>query len=234
VKIDKDDKVSVFLTNTNRTIGLAYDTKGRLIGVQSNIPRVAVLAPTRMMLVEQVNGLPLVAPNDLVADKKGGIYFSDPLNSRFRPTPASRTKQWIVYVRPDGKAMPVSEEVERPNGVALSPDGSVFYASDGPAIDALDVQPDGTLRNFRKFAMLKGGNADSMSIDNDGRLYVGTGMAGVQVFSAKGEHLGTIPTPLGAQATAFAGADKKTLYIVGGGAVWKVAMIAQGIQGRAK
>jgi hypothetical protein len=28
VKIDKDDKVSVFLTNTNRTIGLAYDTKG--------------------------------------------------------------------------------------------------------------------------------------------------------------------------------------------------------------
>src|SRR5512143_2432657 len=55
VKIDKDDKVSVFLTNTNRTIGLAYDTKGRLIGVQSNIPRVAVLAPTRMTLLEQVN-----------------------------------------------------------------------------------------------------------------------------------------------------------------------------------
>jgi gluconolactonase len=234
VKIDKDDKVSVFLTNTNRTIGLAYDTKGRLIGVQSNIARVAVLAPTRMTLVEQVNGLPLVAPNDLVADKKGGVYFSDPLNSRFRPTPPSRTKQWIVYIRPDGKAMPVSEEVERPNGVALSPDGSVFYASDGPTIDALDVQADGTLRNFRKFAMLKGGNADSMSVDNEGRLYVGTGMAGVQVFSAKGEHLGTIPTPLGAQATAFAGPDKKTLYIVGGGAVWKVAMIAQGIQGRAK
>src|SRR5262245_25053837 len=234
VKIDKNDNVSVFLANTNRTIGLAYDTKGRLIGVQSNIPRIAVLAPTRMTLVEQVNGLPLVAPNDLVADKKGGVYFSDPLNSRFRPTPASRTKQWIVYIRPDGKAMPVSEEVERPNGVALSPDGSVFYASDGPAIDALDVQSDGTLRNFRKFAMLKGGNADSMSVDNEGRLYVGTGMAGVQVFSAKGEHLGTIPTPLGAQATAFAGPDKKTLYIVGGGAVWKLAMIAQGIQGRAK
>ena len=234
VKIDKDDKVSVFLTNTNRTIGLAYDTKGRLIGVQSNIPRVAVLAPARSTLVEQVNGLPLVAPNDLVADKKGGIYFSDPLNNRFRPTDPKRTKQWIVYVRPDGKAMPVSEEVERPNGVAMSPDGTVLYASDGPQIDALDVQSDGTLKNFRKFATLKGGNADSMSVDNDGRLYVGTGMAGVQVISAKGEHLGTIPTPLGAQATAFAGADKKTLYIVGGGAVWKVAMIAQGVQGRAK
>src|ERR1051325_7379911 len=234
VKIDKDDNVSVFLTNTNRTIGLAYDTKGRLLGVQSNIARVAVLAQTRSTLVEQVNGLPLVAPNDLVADRKGGVYFSDPLNSRFRPTPPSRTKQWIVYVRPDGKAMPVSEEVERPNGVTLSPDSNVLYASDGPAIDALDVQPDGTLRNFRKFAMLKGGNADSICVDNAGRLYVGSGMAGVQVFSPKGEHLGTIPTPLGAQAVAFAGPDKKTLYIVGGGAVWKVAMLAEGVQGRGK
>jgi gluconolactonase len=234
VKIDKDDNVSVFLKDTNRTIGLAYDTKGRLIGVQSNIARVAVLAPTRMTLVEQVNGLPLVAPNDLVADRKGGIYFTDPLNSRFRPTPPSRTKQWVVYVRADGKAMPVSEEVERPNGITLSPDGNVLYASDGPGVDALDVQPDGTLRNFRKFAMLKGGNADSICVDNAGRLYVGSGMAGVQVFSPKGEHLGTIPTPLGAQAVAFAGPDKKTLYIVGGGAVWRVAMMAEGVKGRAK
>ena len=234
VKIDKNDNVSVFLKDTNRTIGLAYDTKGRLIGVQSNIARVAVLAPTRTTLVEQVNGLPLVAPNDLVADRKGGIYFTDPLNSRFRPTPPSRTKQWVVYIRPDGTATPVSEEVERPNGITLSPDGSVLYASDGPAIDALDVQPDGSLRNFRKFATLKGGNADSICIDNAGRLYVGSGMAGVQVFSPKGEHLGTIPTPLGAQAVAFAGPDKKTLYIVGGGAVWRVAMIAEGVKGRAK
>jgi gluconolactonase len=234
VKIDKDGKVSVFLTNTNRTIGLAYDTKGRLIGAQSNIPRIAVLAPTRMTLAEQIDGAPLVAPNDLVADKKGGIYFSDPLGSRFRPTPPSRTKPLIIYIRPDGKVTKVSEQVERPNGVTLSPDGNVLYASDGPVIDALDVQPDGTLKNFRKFAMLKGGNADSICVDNAGRLYVGSGMAGAQVFSAKGEHLGTIPTPLGAQAVAFAGPDKKMLYIVGGGAVWKVAMIAQGIQGRAK
>ena len=234
VKIDKDDKVSVFLTNTNRTIGLAYDTKGRLIGAESNIPRIAVLAPTRMTLAEQIDGAPLVSPNDVVADKKGGIYFSDPLGSRFRPTPPSRTKPLIIYIRPDGKVTKVSEQVERPNGVMLSPDGSVLYASDGPAIDAFDVQPDGTLSNFRLFAKLMGGNADSICVDNAGRLYVGSGMAGVQVFDTKGQHLGTIPTPLGAQAVAFAGPDKKTLYIVGGGAVYKVAMIAQGIQGRAK
>jgi len=232
VKIDKDDKISVFVQNTNRTIGLAYDTKGRLVGVQSNIPRIEVLSPTRTTLVDQIDGLPIVAPNDIVADTKGGMYFTDTLNSRFRPTPPSRTKPWIVYIRPDGKAVKVSEEVERPNGISLSPDGRVLYAANGPIISAFDVQPDGSLRNFRTFATLIGGNADGLCIDADGRLYVAAG--GIQVFSPKGEHLGTIKTPLNPQAAAFAGADKKTLYVVGGGAVYKIAMLAQGIKGRAK
>ena len=232
VRIDKDDKISVFVQNTNRTIGLAYDTKGRLVGVQSNIPRIEVLSPTRTTLVDQIDGLPIVAPNDIVADTKGGMYFTDTLNSRFRPTPPSRTKPWIVYIRPDGKAVKVSEEVERPNGISLSPDGQVLYAANGPIISAFDVQPDGSLRNFRTFATLVGGNADGLCIDADGRLYVAAG--GIQVFSPKGEHLGTIKTPLNPQAPAFAGADKKTLYVVGGGAVYKIAMLAQGITGRAK
>ncbi len=94
------------------------------------------------------------------------------------------------------------------------------------------MQPDGSLKNFRTFATLVGGNADSMCIDNAGRLYVAAG--GVQVFSPEGKHLGTIPTPLNPQAPAFAGRDKKTLYVVVGGAVYSVAMVAQGIQGRAK
>ena len=232
VKIDNDGNVSTFVTNTNRTIGLAYDTKGRLIGVQSNIPRIAVLYPTRMTLVEEIDGLPIVAPNDVVADTKGGMYFTDTLNSRFRPTPPSRTKPWIVYIRPDGKAVKASEEVERPNGISLSPDGRVLYAANGPIVSAFDVQPDGSLRNFRTFATLMGGNADSMCVDAAGRLYVAAG--GVQVFSPQGQHLGTIPTPLNAQSPGFAGRDKKTLYVVGGGAVWSLPMIAQGIQGRAK
>jgi len=232
VKIDKDDKISVFVQNTNRTIGLAYDTKGRLVGVQSNIPRIEVLSPTRTTLVDQIDGLPIVAPNDIVADTKGGMYFTDTLNSRFRPTPPSRTKPWIVYIRPDGTAVKVSEEVERPNGISLSLDGRVLYAANGPIISAFDVQPDGSLRNFRTFATLIGGNADGLCIDADGRLYVAAG--GIQVFSPTGEHLGTIKTPLNPQAAAFAGADKKTLYVVGGGAVYKIAMLAQGITGRAK
>lgn len=162
VRIDRDDKISTFIENTNRTIGLAYDLKGRLIGTQSKIPRVGVLHPTRMILAAAFEGVPLVAPNDLVADKKGGLYFTDPLGSRFRPDPAGRTTPLLFYIRPDGKLIKLSEEVERPNGITLSPDERVLYAANGPTIAAFDVQPDGTLRNFRTFATLVGGNADSM------------------------------------------------------------------------
>ena len=242
VRIDKDDNITTFLDNTNRTIGLAYDPKGRLLAAQSRIPRIGELAPVRRTLAEEYGGQPLVFPNDLVADRKGGIYFTDQVNARFRPPPAGRIPL-LFYIQPDGKLVKVSEEVTRPNGVMLSPDEKILYATNGPVITAFDVQPDGSLRNGRTWAQLAGlprnaagepqGGADGVAVDAAGRFYAATGV-GVQVFSPEGKHLGTIPIPLPPQAVAFAGPDKKMLYVVGRGAVYKIAMLAQGYLGRAK
>jgi len=242
VRIDKDGNVSTYLENTNRTIGLAYDPRGRLIGAQSRIPRVAVLAPERTTLASDYGGQPLVSPTDLVVDRKGGIYFGDQISTRFRPAPAG-SKPRLFYIQPDGRLVVVSEEVTRPNGVMLSPDERILYATNGPVIVAFDVLPDGSLRNARDFVTLadlprdeKGvvmGAADGLAVDAAGRLYAATGV-GVQVFSPQGQHLGTIPIPMPPQSIAFAGPDKTTLYVVGRGAVWKIDMIAQGLLGRAK
>jgi gluconolactonase len=70
-------------------------------------------------------------------------------------------------------------------------------------------------------------------MDSQGRVYVCT-QIGIQVFSPKGQHLGTIPLSRGPQNMAFAGPDKKTLYIVGRGAAFKIQMLSQGYMGRAK
>ena len=75
-----------------------------------------------------------------------------------------------------------------------------------------------------------------MTIDNEGRLYVATG-GGVEVLSPQGRHLGVIPVrcpPADCQNLAFSGPGKKTLYVAGAGALYKVDMIAQGFTGRAK
>ena len=83
--------------------------------------------------------------------------------------------------------------------------------------------------------------ADGMAMDNDGRVYVATNV-GVEVFSPRGAYLGAIPAVWGGdqfmlrkpQNLAFSGPDKKTLFIVGSGAVFKVRMLAAGIASRAK
>ena len=75
--------------------------------------------------------------------------------------------------------------------------------------------------------------ADGLAIDKDGRVYV-TSSVGVQVITPDGKNLGTIPTTHPLQNIAFAGPNKKTLYIVSRGAAYKLQLLAQGFTGRAK
>jgi gluconolactonase len=74
---------------------------------------------------------------------------------------------------------------------------------------------------------------DGLTVDAQGRVYAATA-PGIQVFNPQGQHLGTIPVSRNPNNLAFAGADKKILYIVARGAVYKVGMSAEGYKGRAK
>ena len=142
----------------------------------------------------------------------------------------------------------------RTNGVMLSRDEKIVYVTNGNAIVAFDILPDGGVTNRRNFATLEaGGNGDGMAIDGEGRLYV-TSAPGVQVFSSEGKYLGLIPTPRSAISVAFSGPGKRTLYIVGSGAlgpdgqefttpdgvrnnaktIYRLPMIAAGFSGRPK
>jgi gluconolactonase len=234
IKIDTSGQISTYLENTNRTIGLAYDHNGRLIGAQSREPRIAVLSPTREILADTFEGQPLVRPNDLVIDQKNGIYFTDTIpnaQTAFRPPPPGR-KPLLFYITPEGRLTKASDDMEAVNGVQLSPDEKTLYATNGGTIVAFDVAPDGRLANRRVFAMSGG---DGLAVDTAGRLYAAVAnVMGIRVFSPQGALLGTIPAGVPPQSVGFAGADKKTLFIVGRGAVYKTQVIAEGIRTRAK
>ena len=240
-KIDKDGNISTYMEDTSATNSFSFDSKGRAIGVQWMPPGVAVLAPTKSQLADTFEGHGFGRANDLTIDKKGGVYFTDDLGF-----PEMMIKPAVYYVKPAGGIIKIADDIGRPNGLILSPDERTLYVLDtnGDALKAFDVQADGTARNERTFATMSEGvrktdtggtnsGADGGAIDGAGRLYV-TSNAGVQVFSPKGEHLGTIPTPRQSQNLAFAGPDKKTLYVLGGNAVYKVQMLAEGYKGRPK
>jgi gluconolactonase len=250
-KIDKDNNVSTFLENTNGSNGLAFDGKGRLISVQTTPGKtlIGVLYPKgqEATLSDNYQEKPFGRPNDLVVDRKGGVYFSEPGPNATpgQPPPTPPLTPAVYYIPPGGRALRIADSIARPNGIQLSTDEKILYVNDtnGEYLLAFDINPDGTVKNRRNFAkypqVTTGANgvmtsgADGLAIDSANRVYV-VANGGVHVFSPKGELLGTIPVSLPAQNIAFAGADKKTLYIVGRGSAWKVKLLTEGYKGRAK
>ena len=115
--------------------GLAYDRKGRLVATLGRAGLLVVVQPTYEVLVSSFKRQTLGYPNDVVADSKGGIYFTDPLNSlhsKFRPPPPNR-KGMVFYVKPDGSVVSVIDDIES-NGVILSPDEKILYTTDEPEV----------------------------------------------------------------------------------------------------
>ncbi len=189
-------------------------------------------------------GKPFQRPNDLVLDKRGGVYFTD-IGVVAKADKADPARPAVYYITPEGKLTRIANDIERPNGVQLSPDEKTLYVANtaGEYILAYDIAADGSVGARRNFAKLDGlqktetggisSGADGLAVDAEGRLYVASNL-GVQVFNAKGEALGVITVPQKPQNLAFAGKDKKTLYVVGRGAAYSIATLSAGFSGRAK
>ncbi len=229
-RIDKDNNISTFVENANHSDGLGFDSKGRLISTTNNTVEIVYPKGSEAVLAGPYE----TRPNDLVISKKDHIYFTLPSN---RP-PA------VFHIAPGGKAE-FAAEAGSPHGVQLSPDEKTLYVADShsDALVVFDVKPDGTLTNHRSIGKYVGvtkgangffnSNADGIAIDSEGRIYVGT-LQGVQVLTPQGENLGLIPVSQRPQNLAFAGPDKRTLYIAGQGAMYSVKMLSQGYMGRPK
>ena len=106
------------------------------------------------------------------------------------------------------------------------------------------MQGDGTLKNRKNFGtfdvkqetdhgLVSG--ADGLCIDGAGNTF-STTPAGVQVFDAKGKHLGNIEAPydMPPQNCGFGGPGKAYLYVTGRGAVWRVRTLNAGVKNRGK
>jgi gluconolactonase len=175
------------------------------------------------------------APNDLVLDQAGGVYFTDP---RFRaPMPLPQEKEAVYYCDGQGKVTRLADNLPAPNGVILSVDEKTLYVipSMQKEMMAYPVQSPGKLGEGKVFCTLKqpdpsgNGGGDGLTIDTRGNLYI-TSRLGLQVFDSQGKLLGVIEFPEQPANATFGGKDNKTLYVTARTSLYSVEMEAQGHQ----
>ncbi len=230
-----DPKGSVTpLAETQGVNGLAVNAAGALFGAEMYAKRIVRLDAAGKVVATVTAGTPdhpIVQPNDLILDARGGLYFTDP--GTFDPKSTATTH--VYYLDPKGALHLVTDQIALPNGLTLAPDGKTLYVDDtkGEEISAFDVHADGTTGPRRVFARLAGivagqsSGADGMTVDSAGRLYV-TSRIGIQVLSSTGGHLGTIETPRAAANVAFSGPGKQYLYVAARQGIYRLKMLSHG------
>jgi gluconolactonase len=215
-------KTTVFTDDSGKSNGLAFDARGGLVACEGSdqggrrVSRWDVQTGRRTTLVDSYMSKRFNAPNDLCIDLKGRIYFTDP---RYLGSEPRELEHRAVY-RIDGdgaNVVEVTHDVEKPNGIALSPDQATLYVADhNNGTDRIDpsapppkkgamklyafpLGPDGLVNGPRRTPVDFGEEegCDGMTVDTRGNLYLATRSPkrpGVMVVNPAGKELAFIAT----------------------------------------
>jgi gluconolactonase len=216
----KTKQTTVFTADSKKSNGLKFDAQGRLIACEGSdeggraISRWDVKTAKCEVIADSYKGKRFNAPNDLAIDTKGRIYFTDP---RYLGAESRELEHMAVYrIDKDGSVVEVTHEVEKPNGIALSPDGKTLLVVDhnngtekigveeakkkgAMKLYAFPLGADGLVngprRTLHDFGEEDG--IDGMCVDVQGNIYAAVRSLkrpGVWVFDFAGKELAYIPT----------------------------------------
>ncbi len=239
-KWTEDKGVETFLTPSGYTgsiprggepgsNGLALNPEGQLAICQHGDRRVALLTssykdpkPEFKTVADNYQGKKFNSPNDLVFDRQGNLFFTDPPYGLLKNVNDSSKQipfQGVYKVKPDGTVILLVDSLTRPNGIALSPDQQTLYVanSDKPIAKwysfhiAGDSLTDAKIFFSTNYAEGEKGSSDGLRVDKNGNLFA-TGPGGIWIFNPGGKVLGRIKLPEATANCAFS-ADGKTLFV---------------------
>ena len=252
-------RVEAFRTDALGANGSIVDFEGRVIVCEAGARRVTRTEKdgSLTVLAAEFEGHKFNSPNDLTLDAQGRIYFTDPRygnrdNMELRSSDG-KLVEGVYRIDGPGKIVRVlSHEVNRPNGILLTPGGKQIYVADnnnndpgGPRkLYRFNMKPDGSIDGTSRQVVFDWKNArgpDGLKLDRKGRLYVAGGLnkasktetadefkGGIYILSAPGKTgqsklLEFVPVPKDEVTNcSFGDKDLKTLYITAGDELWKV------------
>lgn len=171
-------------------------------------------------LYTECDGTPLKGPNDLVFDKEGNFYFTD----HGKNYGHQRDRTGVFYAAADGSMIrEIIFPMEGPNGIGLSPDGSVLYVAETPTgrVWACPLSGPGEVQGRYVLGVVPGaaplnlGMCDSLCVDAEGNVIVATLVnGGVTSISPNGATVEHTPCPdILTTNACFGGEDLRTLYV---------------------
>jgi len=189
--------------------------------VTGSIQRLDLDSGTVTTLYTQCDGAPLNGPNDIVFDAVGGFWFTDLGKSDNR----GRDQGAVYYAKPDGShIVQWRTNIPTPNGIGLSPDGSVVYVADSLCgrLWAIDLEAPGIAKPAddpwmagRVICTLPGFQIlDSLAVEANGCVCVGTIVnGGITAFYPDGStEFYAVPDRL-VTNIVFGGADMRDAWI---------------------
>jgi gluconolactonase len=238
--------VSVFRRPSNYSNGNTRDRQGRLISCEHDARRVTRTEydGSITVIAERFDGKPLNSPNDVVCKSDGSIWFTDPpfgILGNYEGHVAKPELPTNVYrVDPATRQLTVvAGDINRPNGLAFSPDEKRLYVIEAGlsprVIRVYDVVDNGTkIAGGRTLITAEpNGTPDGMRVDVDGNLWVGWGMGteeldGVAVYNSEGKPIGRIHSPERVANVCFGGRYRNRLFMTASTSVYSLFVNTQG------
>lgn len=231
---------ALFRSDSGRAVGLSMAADGRIVSAETRSHAVTFAGAQKSEIIAgKFDGKMLNSPNDVVVRRDGAVFFTDPYSTAMGD---KRELDFngvfcvpVIEGRLSEKAMTVVEDkMERPNGLAFSPDEKILYVNDTnkQLINAYRISEDHTASFIGKFAVLDEscgrGNADGMKVDREGNVYL-TGPGGIWIIDSSGSPAGIIRLPESAGNLCFGGKDNMTLFITATASVYKMPVLIPGI-----
>jgi gluconolactonase len=225
-------RTRVHRQNVEFTNGRTLDLAGRVLQCSHGRRCVEVeIDGEPTTLVDHWQQHRLNSPNDIVVASDAAIWFTDPPYGIVEPDeghPGSMEYGgcWVFRYQPESAALqPVITDMQRPNGLAFSPDESLLYVSDTVdtargLIRVYDVS-NATASNGRDFATVLPGCSDGFRVDVAGRIWTSS-LDSVQVLSPQGQLVARIPVPEKISNLCFGGPDGTDLYITASTSLYRI------------
>jgi gluconolactonase len=240
--------VSVFRKPSNNANGNTRDRQGRLLTCEHDARRVTRTEydGSITVIADRFDGKPLNSPNDIVCKSDGSIWFTDPpfgilgyYEGRMaQPELPTNVYRWDHQSK---KLSVVAGDINRPNGLAFSPDESKLYIVEAGltprVIRIYDVVGASKLSNSRTLITAEpNGTPDGLRVDVDGNLWCGWGMGaegldGVAIFNPDGKLIGRIDLPERCANLCFGGLHRNRLFMAASTSAYSLFVNTQGVAG---